>query len=208
MVGGLVEDEQVGFLAEHVGQRHALELSAGEVADGLVVVGDAQLGQVLLYALRLLLAVPEAGLHDGHVLRIGRCLLEVCHPQVPSEDDASALGLFLAGNNVEHGGLSGAVAGNESDALALGDAETDIVEKFLVADGKREVLYLKIGVHNCHNRYFWCKSIEKMREKFAECQKKRTFALEFMTEYSLEWVSVCSFHHSIPFNRLFTKVPL
>ena len=43
MVGGLVQNQHVGGVDEHRGQRHALALSAGQLADLPVEVGDAQL---------------------------------------------------------------------------------------------------------------------------------------------------------------------
>ena len=77
MVRGLVQDEHVRFAAQHIRQRHALQLTAGEMRDGLVVVADVQLRQVFLYASRLLLALPQTCLHDRHLLRIDRRLLQV-----------------------------------------------------------------------------------------------------------------------------------
>ena len=43
-----------------------------------------------------------------------------------------------------------------------------LTAKLLVADGKREAFYLKIGVNSCHNQIFRCKNKEKKREKLVE----------------------------------------
>ena len=59
VVGGLVEDEHVGGADEHIGQGYALELSAREGLDLLVIVGDVERGE---YLLGTLLVVPRVGM--------------------------------------------------------------------------------------------------------------------------------------------------
>ena len=56
VVGGLVEDEEIGLGDEGIGQRHTLQLPAGEVLHLLVEVAYLQLGK---YLLGLLLVVPR-----------------------------------------------------------------------------------------------------------------------------------------------------
>ena len=98
--------------------------------------------------------MPQTGFHDRHLLWEGRCLFEVCHAQVSAEHHGSRLGFFLARDDVEERGLPHPIAGDESYTLTFGNSEADIVEKFLVADGKTQSFDLQIGVHCCHNSLF------------------------------------------------------
>ena len=81
MVGGLVENQQVGLGDEHVGQGHALLLSAAELTHGLLQVAYLQLCQDLLgleHLLSLALMV-EAGIEHRLVRVEPWRLLQYAH---------------------------------------------------------------------------------------------------------------------------------
>jgi hypothetical protein len=58
VVGGLVENQQLGLVDHHFGESHALHLSARQLTDGLVHIDDFQLRQCLAYAVFI---VPCSG---------------------------------------------------------------------------------------------------------------------------------------------------
>ena len=63
MVRRLVEEQDVGLRRQHLGQRRAAGLAAGEVC-GLLVAGQAELLQEIARPVGIV-ARPEARLHEG-----------------------------------------------------------------------------------------------------------------------------------------------
>ena len=98
VVGGLVEDEQLGFGDEHVGESHSLTLAARELRHGLRKVANLQLREYLLGTQHFLVVafMIEAGIEDGVVgIEVGR-LLKIADAQVVAEDNLSVVVALLA----------------------------------------------------------------------------------------------------------------
>ena len=148
VVGRLVEDEQVGFRDEHVGQSHSLLLSAAELRHALAQVANLQLRQYLLGTKHLLVLalVVEAGI-EHRVVRVEVWpLLQIAHSQVVAEDDLPVVVALLAGDDRQQRGLSCAVFGNESYLLPLGNGERDVLEQHLCAERFGQILYVNVGI--------------------------------------------------------------
>lgn len=141
VVGGLVQDDQVGLADEQLGQGDAAALAAGERADdGLQALREA--GQVqaaeeagedvadLGVARPLVVGeVADDLLADGGG-RVQRVVLgEDAEPQPAAVGDASGVGLLQLGEHPDEGGLAVAVAADDADPVALGDPERHPVEQ-------------------------------------------------------------------------------
>ena len=144
VVGGLVEYQQVGLGDEHVGQCHALLLSAAELTHGLLQVAYLELCQDLLRLEYLLLValMVETGIEHRVVGLECGCLFQESHLEVAPEDDVSAVVSLLAREYREQRGLTRAVLGDESHALSLSNRERDILEQHRRAKRLGEVLYV------------------------------------------------------------------
>ncbi len=68
------------------------------------------------------------------VLVLGHFLFQARDHQVLGALDLAVVGLHLAGQNLEQGGLAGAVAAHQTEPLAGFDGEVDIVEQRLLAE--------------------------------------------------------------------------
>ena len=150
MVGGFVQNEEVGFGYQGVGQGHALLLSAAQFAHGLVESGDVQLGEDLACAEHPLGVAPvvEARVNDTLVGIEAWSLVKIAQPDVVAEDDGTLVIALVAGDYLEQGGLSRAVSRHEPHFLALAHREVDTLEKHLRAKGFRQILYVQIGCHH------------------------------------------------------------
>ena len=137
VVGGLVEHEQVQRPDQLGGQRHAAALATGHRGDRGVEAQPVEL---------------EAGEHraDGGVAgplvlggehrrreddvahrrpgREGAGLVEDAHRHVAAEGDPAGVGLVGAGEQRQQRALAAAVAADDTDPLAGGDPEGDVVE--------------------------------------------------------------------------------
>ncbi len=137
-------------LGEH--RVHALEQLPGAARLDLIVEG-LEAGQVLIHALRLVRIAQGAaqvvvlveqraqlaqalGDHVVHavVLVLGHFLFQARDHQVLGALDLAVVGLHLAGQDLEQGGLAGAVAAHQTEPLAGFDGEVDIVEQRLLAE--------------------------------------------------------------------------
>ena len=63
-------------------------------------------------------------------------LRHVADARVAAEGDGAAIGIDLAGEDAQQGGFAGAVAADQAEALAFGDAERDVLER---AGGSRRI---------------------------------------------------------------------
>src|SRR3712207_9411362 len=103
MVGGFVENKQVGLGNEHVGQGHSFLLPTAQLRHGLFQVGNLELRQNLLgfqYSLRIALMIEacvEHGITGGEL----RTLLQVAQSQVVLEDDFATVLAFMARRSEE-----------------------------------------------------------------------------------------------------------
>ena len=142
MVGGLVENDEVGLRNQHIGQGYPLLLASRELSHGLVKVLDFQLGKYLLglqYLLGLSLMV-ETGIEHALFGVENGCLLEHSHTQIAPVDNLSVVVAFLSRKDRKQGRLSRSVLGNESHLLSFGYRERDILEQHLGAERFRKVL--------------------------------------------------------------------
>ena len=91
--------------------------------------------------------------HQGHALGIGgehdfdqrlraarRFLRDAADAPAPRQADIAALGAEIAGDDLEQGGLAGAVAADEADARAVGDGGTGMVEQQAFAEAIGDVV--------------------------------------------------------------------
>ena len=91
----------------------------------------------------VLAPVLKAGLHDGLLRIVERCLAQVAHPEAAAVDNRAAVVALLAAEDAEHGRFSASVAADEPDLLPLGHREGRILHDGQVADGLRERIYVK-----------------------------------------------------------------
>ena len=132
VVGRLVENQKVWFCDEHIGQCHALLLSAGELSHRLREITNLQLGEDLFGFQYLFLVAMMIKARIEHTL--GRVedwrLFEHTHTQVPTENDISAIIALHTGEDGEQCRLARAVLRYQSHFLPFGNRETDVVEQY------------------------------------------------------------------------------
>lgn len=158
VVGGLVEEEDVGLVHQQAQDLQAAPLTTGEVADGrpLLLLGEAELLAELarrhLAALAEVDAVADAldGLQDpqGRV-EFTDLLGEVGQLDGLSDDDPAGRGLDLAlgtgglGEGAQQGGLACAVDADEADAVAGTQVPGEVLEQFLRPGVDADVLQVE-----------------------------------------------------------------
>ena len=81
-------------------------------------------------------------LEDGLVCHLDGLLLQVAHTRALGEQHAALVGVLLAGYDVEHGGLAGAVGTHERQALILFQAERHVVEELASSERLRYMFEL------------------------------------------------------------------
>ena len=144
MVGGFVEDQQIGLREQNIGQGHTLLLTTGQLSHGLLKVADLQLRQHLFRAQHLfwIPLMVEAGIEHA-LLRVehGR-LLQHAHLQVATEDDTAAVVTLLAREHGEQRRLARTVLGYQAHLLSLSNGEADILEEHQRAKRLGQVLYV------------------------------------------------------------------
>ena len=152
VVGGLVQDNHVRFGQQHLGQRHALGLAAGELADGQRHVVDSELAQHLA---RHVVAIPFAGRQAGGTVRSGvvhgvqfrvegRLLFQIAYADAVAPYHRAGVGRFAPCKDVQEGGFARAVACHKSHFLALVYAEANVAEQHPVAVTLGQPLHLQI----------------------------------------------------------------
>src|SRR4051812_25872758 len=117
MVGGLVEQQQVGLLGEGVGERGLLAFAAGH---GFV---DFEKVKKLLELVWL----------DAGLVRDRWLLVDAHNPQAVGLLQLAVVERHRAGEDAKEGGLAGAVPADEADALAGLHRERGAVEEREVA---------------------------------------------------------------------------
>ena len=171
MVGGLVQQQQVGRLEQQGRQRHAHAPAAGEIAarpllrlgieaeavqdrararrrgmrlqlmQALVDVGDAMaVGGVL----RLLQQALPLGIGGQHGLQqalrpVRRFLRDAADPGAVGQADLAGVGVQVAGDQLQQGGLAGAVAPDQAGLVAAGQREAGTLQKRAPGDPAGEV---------------------------------------------------------------------
>ena len=142
VVGGLVEEEQVGLADQFAGDGEAALPAAGERFGAQAAIGEAGAAQRLVdargaFQIVEVLAGDGVGddLVDGVALGEFGVLRHVADARVAAHGDGAGIGLELAGEDPEQGGLARAVAADQAEALAFGDAERDVLEQQAGAEG-------------------------------------------------------------------------
>ena len=146
VVGGLVEDDDVGAAGEDRGQGDAAALAPGEGGDvgGQVEVGDeagvdvthGRVGGPLVLGG---LAV-DGGAHGGARRQVVG-LAQDRHAHAAGAGDAAAVGLAPTGQGCQEGGLAGTVGAQDADAGAVLQSQGDLVQEQTGADRQAQVLH-------------------------------------------------------------------
>ncbi len=142
VVGGFVEEEEVGLLDEEAGEVGAHDPAAGEGAGGAVEVGVAE-GEAFEDAAGFWFDFPAAvfvGVHggefeDGFVASGGGFLGEEAEGDAAFHGDLAVVGALFAEDDGEERGFAGAVGADEADAFAAVNLEGDVAEKHAAGEG-------------------------------------------------------------------------
>ena len=136
VVGGLVEEEQVGIEGQLARNGEPALPSAGEGFRRGGAVGETGPAERLVDA-RGTLEIVEALARDGggddfrggELRREAHLLRHVTDTRVAPHGDGAGIGLHFAGQNFQERGLAGAVGTDQAEALAFRDAERDVLEQ-------------------------------------------------------------------------------
>ena len=160
VVGGLVEDQEIGFCGQYLRDGHAFDLSAGEFFH-LLLGTQSEFGEdaddaVLVFEAAFRVERREerraAGKHlfEQRGFRVEVIvLLEESDPDFLEELDLPAgIGFVLAGQDAHERGLAGAVGGDQGNLVAFVHIEADMVEQHFRPVGLGDVLDLQVGSHD------------------------------------------------------------
>jgi hypothetical protein len=155
VVGGLVEEKNVGVGDDGLGDGEALAPAAGEEGGFGREGGEADAAGGLAQATFAVSFWDGGGgeggfedLADGEAGGVGGLLADVGDAGALAGGEVAGVGLLLAGEDGEEGGLAGAVGANEADAVGVGDGEGDVFEEGLRAKAFGEAL----GVEDWRHR--------------------------------------------------------
>ena len=141
VVGGFIEEQDVGAFGEGLGEVDAVAFSAREDADFLLLVGACEVERGAIAA-GVDLALAEfkriRALRDFFVdgfLRVeGAGLVNVCEFDGVANFDGAAVGFFLSRDHLEQGGLACAVRTHYPDDTAWGNGSRKPVENEAVVE--------------------------------------------------------------------------
>ena len=143
MVGGLVQDQDVCRMDQSRGQSHPFALTAGEGADFLGEIRQAQavehgFGLVFVQLPKLGGEVEKYLLENGGVILHGRILGKNADLHIGIAGDRTGVGLRQSGQDLEEGGFSGAVDADDSGFITFVEIEVHIIQQLAAAeiDGK------------------------------------------------------------------------
>ena len=122
VVGGLIEQKDVGLRCEHLRQGRRRRLAAGQ-ARRLFLAGQTELLQKIAGAIRVV-ARSQTRLHKGKgILEAAeiRLLGEVANGRARLHEARAAIGLDEAGGDLQQGGFARAVAADKASPLARRD---------------------------------------------------------------------------------------
>ena len=134
IVGGLVEQQDVGGLEHEAGDQDAGLLAAGEAGDGAIELAGIEekalgpAGDVNGMALEDdVVAVRAESLAEGLVLvELLAGLVEVDDAEGGGAVDGAGIGRDLAGEDAQQGGLAGAVEAEQAEAGAGSEREAEV----------------------------------------------------------------------------------
>jgi hypothetical protein len=141
MVGGLVQQQQVGRRGQGAGQRGAAGLAAGE-GGGAFLAGQAQGAQQGERAVGVV-GRAEAGFAIGQRGRRGAeigLLREVADGDAGLAEHSAFLGLQQVGGNLQQRGLDAAGAAYQAEAVAGADGQFGAIQQGRAAQGQTYVL--------------------------------------------------------------------
>ena len=139
VVGGLVQDQYVRRVDEGRRQGHPLPLAAGEGAHFLGKIRDAQpvqhgLGLILIQLPELGGEVEEDLLQHGGALVHHRVLGQQADLDVGVPGDGAPVRLRDAGEDLQKGGLAGAVDADNAHLVPLVEIEIHIIQQLAAAE--------------------------------------------------------------------------
>ena len=193
VIGGLVEQKQVGFANKQLGERDAHLPAAREIAGmaGHVVFLEAQAeqhaahlrfkaisaerfvalartaarGKLLgsgifvqaclelmeaLFGLKDFLLARNDLVENGAVFHLDGFLLQIAHDGALGEHHIARVGIFVPGNDLQHGGFTRAIRADQRQSIVGLKAKARVGEQRSAAEAFREMLYL----HNHVRRFF------------------------------------------------------
>ena len=138
MVGGLIQNQHIRRVDQRRRQRHPLPLSAGERAHPLLVVRQAQLIEhgfclVLVQLPEFLWKMQKYLLQNRGVILHGRILLQKAHLHIGIPGDGPGIGLQLSGQDLQKGGLAGAVDADDAYLVPLVQIKIHILQQLAAA---------------------------------------------------------------------------
>ena len=155
MVGGLVQKENVAVAAEYARQGNAHPLSAGKLADGLLQVSKAQLGEDRLRFISggsgVLTGtggqVLQRSLGDGGVLTEHRRLRQIGNGHVPLHGNAAFVRLFQTCQKAQEGAFAAAVLAHHAYTVTVGNGQGHVVHQHLLGEEDGHVIEGKCACH-------------------------------------------------------------
>ncbi len=143
MVGRLVEQQDVGRRRQRAGQGGAARLAAGQ-GGGVFCAGQAELLQQIACAMVVGIGVGaqprlDIGERGGKPGKVG-LLRQVADGGARLGEAAAGVGLHQAGGDAQQGGLAGAVAPDQADAVAGGNRQAGAGQQRRGAECQVDVL--------------------------------------------------------------------
>ncbi len=141
VVGGLVEQKDVGLRCERLRQGGATALAAGQ-GRGLFLAGQTELLEKVAGTIRVV-ARSQTRLHVGERILEGaeiRLLGEVANGRARLDEARAAIRLDEAGGDLQQGGFAGAVPADKASPLARRDGQFGVLDEGCSAERQSDVL--------------------------------------------------------------------
>ena len=133
MVGGLVEQHQVGLAHQRLGQQYATARPARQrFKVGLRIqlqARDHLVGVQRARAVHHLVLLRSHDVDDPALQVGGHLLGEPAHPEAGRRDDLPVVRFGFASQDAHHGALAGAVGAEQADAVSALDVELHLVQQ-------------------------------------------------------------------------------
>ena len=135
VVGGLVQNQEIGLLHQCLGQCNPFGLASGELVYRFVKMEHAQFCKQLAGTQQFLVIGLRAtcGQHVG-ALGEYRGLHQIGGADVTAERDGAAAVIGMSGNHVQQGALALSVTCYKTHFLALVDIERKIIKNYTVTE--------------------------------------------------------------------------
>ena len=151
VVGGLVEDQEVGGLGQDLGEQQTVALAAGERLDRLagLLVAKQEVAQIAHHVAREAVDLnPVAAMRAEHPpgsllgVELGAVLVEAGDLEPGAQPDGAAVRFELAGEQFQERGLAGAVGAKHAHPVAAQDAGGEGLQDGPVAEALGDPLGL------------------------------------------------------------------